>query len=76
MTESNKRLAESWKNRIHIRIPAAQFKRIAKGLKGKVVVNYQWYTMERCPDISDVELFDKDGKKLTTKQLKKLLRGA
>jgi hypothetical protein len=71
MTESNQRLAASWKNRIYLTLSAKQMKRIKKGLTTKVVSNYQWYVIQPA---EVPEVFDGAGKQLTKAQLRALLK--
>lgn len=69
-----KKKINPWSERTIITIPQKQFQKLLKKGKCKTVVNYQWYIIQKQPDIADIQLFDKDGKHISLTLLKKLLR--
>ena len=71
-----KRKINPWSQRTVIQIPAKQFKKLLKKGTCQTVQDYQWYVIKKEHDISEVELFDKQGNKINLKQLKQLLRRA
>jgi hypothetical protein len=64
-----------WSQRTIIQIPHKQFKKLISRGKCKTVQNYQWYIIQRQPDIMDVPLFDANGVRLSKAQIKRLLKG-
>lgn len=75
MEVKEQRKINPWSERTIISISPKQFKKLVSRGKCKTVVNYQWYILQKETDVSDIQLFDKDGKQISLKLLKKLLKG-
>jgi hypothetical protein len=72
-TPNAKRKIGPWSEHKKITLTDRNFKKLLKKGSCNIVVNYQWFRIEKQQPL---ELYTKDGRAVDLKQLKKLLRSA